>query len=91
MRKYPAAPHPFVLRASLNQPTVIDTGQTFTIDVALIGRAIGHLPYVTEAFRVAGRNGLGRQRGRFKVVELDQWMGEGTWQSLGDGGCVQSY
>jgi len=72
MRKYPAAPHPFVLAASLSQPRKIPAQQVFTVELALIGRAFAHLPYVVEALRNAGRRGLGRTRGRFRVTAVDQ-------------------
>ncbi len=85
MRKYPAAPHPFVLAVDLEQPATIDIGQTLPVEITLIGRAIAHLPYVVEAFRVAGRGGLGRQRGRFQVARVDQWMGGSDWHMLWDG------
>lgn len=70
MRKYPAAPHPFVLR--------IEPGQESThyqLGLALIGQAGRQLPYFIHALTEAGRQGIGSRRQPFELLEVRQAHG----------------
>ena len=92
MRKYPAAPHPFVVTPRFAPRQVIAAGAPFDFDVTLVGRAVDHVPYVVHAFRTAGPCGLGGGRGRFDVERVDQCVdhAEDRWTPVWSGGAVQA-
>jgi hypothetical protein len=70
MRKYEAAPHPFVLRIEPRQH-----GTDYALGLILIGRAIRQFPYVVHALKEAGVQGIGSQRRRFELIEVLQATG----------------
>lgn len=45
MRKYPSAPHPFVLLPPLEDDRIYEPGEELSFQLTLIGRAIEYLPY----------------------------------------------
>jgi len=67
MRKYTAAPHPFVLRIEPGQH-----GEDYRLGLILIGRAVQQFPYFVHALREAGRQGIGSQRRPFELVRVLQ-------------------
>jgi hypothetical protein len=58
LRKYPAAPHPFVVEP---WPDCRDVApdEAFGVDLVLLGRGRAQLPYFIEALRRAGETGIG--------------------------------
>lgn len=62
-------PRPFVLRPPLavraEQDRIYDFGQTFEVGISLFGEAVNLFPYLCEAIRRIGANGVGYRRGRF--------------------------
>ncbi len=74
LRKYPAAPHPFVFLPPLEEKTFYQPGETLAFDLTLIGKGADFLPYFIYTFeRLGERRGLGKGRGRF-AVELVTWL-----------------
>ena len=45
MRKYPSAPHPFVLLPPLEDDRIYEPGEKLEFQLTLIGKAIDYLPY----------------------------------------------
>ncbi len=71
LRKYPAAPHPFVIEAPLDGRRKFAVGDSLEFGLTLIGRGIDYLPYFIVAFEELGRTtGLGWSRGRFRLAEV---------------------
>ncbi len=70
MRKYTAAPHPFVLQIETRQQ-----GTDYRLGLVLIGRAIRQFPYFVHALRAAGGQGIGSQRRAFDLREVRQAHG----------------
>ena len=70
MRKYTAAPHPFVLRIEPGQ-----YGEDYRLGLILIGRAIHQFPYFVHALSEAGRQGVGSQRRPFELMRVLQAHG----------------
>ncbi|MGD0959518.1 MAG: CRISPR system precrRNA processing endoribonuclease RAMP protein Cas6 [Methylomonas sp.] len=64
MRKYNAAPHPFVLQFSGIGQTYTDS---FPINIHLFGHGQRYLPYIIHAMQKAGADGIGGQRQVFKL------------------------
>ncbi len=79
MRRYTAAPHPFVLRIDSRQD-----GAPYRLGLILFGRADRHLPYFVHALAEAGKTGLGRQRRAFELIEVRQAQrpDAGDWRSI---------
>jgi hypothetical protein len=79
MRLYPAAPHPFMLGIRPGQ-----TGSPYRLGLTLVGQAIRNLPYFVHALGEAGRQGLGRQRQPFELLEVRQAEGATleTWRTV---------
>jgi len=70
MRKYPSAPHPFIIEPPLEDKTVYDSNEDMVFRLILIGRAIDYLPYFIYTFDELGKIGIGRQRGKYKLKEV---------------------
>jgi len=69
MRRYPAAPHPFVLV----RPLADDPHRTeVEVGVTLVGHAVRQLPYVVHAMQRAGAAGIGRARIRHELAKVEQ-------------------
>jgi hypothetical protein len=77
MRKYNAAPHPFVLDAQPNPEP-----QTFRLGLTLIGQAERQLPYLVHALRQAGRQGIGKRDNRLELQAIRQTGVDGDSQRI---------
>jgi hypothetical protein len=83
MRRYEAAPHPYVVDApSASAAERIEAGATLRIGLTLVGRPATALEAVLAAFNDAARAGLGRpigrerRRGRGRLIEARAvWRG----------------
>lgn len=72
MRKYNAAPHPFVLDVQPNPEP-----QVFRLGLTLIGQAERQLPYLVHALQQAGRQGIGKRDNRLELQAIQQTDGNG--------------
>lgn len=71
LRKYPAAPHPFVIEPPLDGRRAYEAGEPLEFGLTLVGRGIDYLPYFIVAFEELGRTtGLGRARGKFRLADV---------------------
>jgi hypothetical protein len=70
MRKYPSAPHPFVLLPPLEDDRIYEPGENLNFQLTLIGKAIDYLPYFIYTFEELGKMGLGKGRGKFALKEV---------------------
>jgi hypothetical protein len=79
MRRYPAAPHPFVL-----EPERDEADGSRLLGLTLIGHGNRHLPYLVHALARAGAAGLGRERAPFALIEVLQDTGvvSGEWRRI---------
>lgn len=73
MRKYPAAPHPFVLIPPDGGRTLAQ-GSAFELGLTLFGRAVGWLPQFVFSLERMGRAGFGSRRTSAMLVEVDGWV-----------------
>lgn len=76
LKKYPAAPHPFVLEPPLEERQDYEVGEVLQVGLVLIGRALDFLPYFIYTFDELGRIGIGKGRGRYRLEEV-RGFGEG--------------
>jgi len=70
MRKYKAAPHPFIIEPPPEKKRGYKPGDGVSFGLTLIGRAIDYLPYFIYTFDELGKAGLGRGRGRYELKEV---------------------
>jgi len=80
LRKYPAAPHPFVFIP--DQSRHLAPGETLSLAVTLFGHGNRHFPYVLHALDQAGQRGLGRQGGRLQLQSAEQMLPATHWQPI---------
>lgn len=82
MRKYVAAPHPFVLA-----PAETGYGDQYVLGLTLFGRANTMLAYVVQAFAEAARRGIWPIEKPFELEDVEQQAepGSGAWRSIRDG------
>lgn len=71
MRKYNAAPHPFILRFNdLGYPN----NHKYLLDILLFGNGQRYFPYILHAIQTAAHEGIGSQRHKLvlqKVEDID--------------------
>jgi CRISPR-associated endoribonuclease Cas6 len=70
MRKYPSAPHPFVLCPPLEDDRIYEPGEKLIFQLTLIGKALDYLPYFIYTFEELGQMGIGKGRGKFGLDEV---------------------
>ena len=67
LRKYPFAPHPFVLTPPLDKKERVTSGTDLALDLVLFGRGIHYLPHFIQAFEAMGSEG-GRRHFRLTRI-----------------------
>jgi CRISPR/Cas system endoribonuclease Cas6 (RAMP superfamily) len=72
MRKYTAAPHPFVLQFP---KTASASDSTYTLDVILFGHGQRYFPYIVHALQTAGLDGIGGHQQVFRLQKIDEING----------------
>lgn len=77
MHKYEKIPHPFVIeppeidsQSKSSESKIYQPGSKFEFHLVLIGKAIDYLPYFIYTFHVLGKTGIGKGRGRYKILEV---------------------
>jgi hypothetical protein len=69
--KFRQAPRPYVLNPPLTTRENFAPGDTLEFELVLIGRALEALPYFVHIFMGLGRQGLGKKRGKFELMQVD--------------------
>jgi CRISPR-associated endoribonuclease Cas6 len=67
MRKYKAAPHPFVIEPPPEKRRGFKPGDEINFGLTLIGRAIDYLPYFIYTFDELGRIGIGKGKAKYEL------------------------
>lgn len=67
MRKYEAAPHPFVIEPPSGRKSVFKPGEELVFGLTLVGRAVDYMPYFIYTFDELGKAGLGADRGKYEL------------------------
>ena len=79
MRKYPSAPHPFVLIPPTEGQNEYQRGDELIFFLTLIGRGIEYLPYFIYTFDELGGRGIGRGRGKYQLSSVESQDADGEW------------
>ena len=77
LRKYTAAPHPFVLRPGDTLNGTLTASSEHLLHLTLFGRGDRQMPYILHALERAMQRGLGKQRGKLELLEAQQQTAEG--------------
>lgn len=80
LRKYNAAPHPFVLRpgtGGAHQP-----GAQVNVGLVLFGHGNRQLPYILHSFAQAGQRGVGQGDGRLELQQVWQQTPTSDWHVI---------
>ncbi len=67
MRKYKAAPHPFVIEPPPEERRGYKPGDEIKFGITLIGRAIDYLPYFIYTFDELGKMGIGKGKAKYEL------------------------
>ena len=82
MRKYTAAPHPFVLQFPV---TALASNSIYILDVILFGHGQRYFPYIVHALQTAGLDGIGGHQQVFSLRKIDninlEQLGETIYQN----------
>ncbi|MEW6374612.1 MAG: CRISPR system precrRNA processing endoribonuclease RAMP protein Cas6 [Thermodesulfobacteriota bacterium] len=70
MRKYPFAPHPFVITPPLEEKREYLKDDALCFGLTLIGKSIDYLPYFIYTFDELGRMGIGKGKGKYQLEEV---------------------
>lgn len=85
MRKYTAAPHPFVLQFPMTAST---TGTIYTLDVILFGHGQRYFPFIVHALQTAGQNGIGGHQQVFILQKIEDINLQGLNQTIYQNGTL---
>lgn len=67
MRKYTAAPHPFIIEPPAERRMGYKAGDEIAFGLILIGKAVDYLPYFVYTFDELGGIGIGKGKGKFEL------------------------
>jgi hypothetical protein len=71
LRTHSDVPLPFVIEPDIrDKRTTYQPGDTLNFDLVLVGKAIHYLPYFILVFRELGDQGIGRERGKYSLHEV---------------------
>lgn len=77
LRKYREAPHPYIITPPITKKRYFKEDEEVDFELVLIGRANDYLPYFVYAFSEMGKTGLGRERGKFRLLAVESLDAEG--------------
>jgi hypothetical protein len=75
-------PRPFIFRPTPTTRTHFERGESFEFELVLIGRAFDYIPYFVLAFRELAEGGLGLNRGRCNLDQVEEF-GLLAWSPVG--------
>ncbi len=64
-------PRPFVIQPPPDRRTRVSPGERLSFGLTLVGRGIDYLPYFITVFKELGQVGLGRTRGKYRLLSMD--------------------
>ena len=70
MKKYPFAPHPFVITPPLEEKRTYRQNDSLCFELTLIGKSIDFLPYFIYTFDELGKMGIGKAKGKYQLDEV---------------------
>lgn len=74
-------PHPYVLEPPLASKIEYNHNEELIFNLILIGYGIEYLPYFIFVFEELGRRGIGKGRGKYELIGVDNEEGERIYES----------
>ncbi len=71
LRNFQGIPRPFVIQSPAERRSQILSGEQLSFGLTLVGHGINYLPYFIAVFRQLGQVGLGRNRGRYRLLTVE--------------------
>jgi len=71
LRNFQNIPRPFIIQSPTNQRAGVPFGMNLIFRLVLIGQSNKYLPYFINVFRELGQVGLGKQRGRYRLLSVE--------------------
>ena len=68
MNKYNKVPHPFIIEPPPEEKQKYKEGDLISFELVLVGKAVDYLPYFIYTFEELGETGLGRGRGKYRLL-----------------------
>lgn len=84
MKNDKKAPHPYILEPPLETKQKYEVGEPFTCILTLVGKAYVYLPHFICALMLMGEQGFGVDRGKAKLISVDQLTENNTWEPIFD-------
>jgi len=70
MQRFEDVPRPFVFECS-DERTLLQPGELFSFDFLVFGKAVQFFPYFVLVFRDTGMEGIGKGRGKIKLLSVE--------------------
>ena len=70
LKKYPHAPHPFIIEPPLEEKREYHPGEELSYRLILLGKAIKYVPHFIYAFEEMSKRGLGYKRSSFHLARV---------------------
>jgi CRISPR-associated endoribonuclease Cas6 len=74
-------PHPYVFEPPFLSQIEYVPGEEFIFNLILIGHGIEYLPYFIFIFEELGKRGIGKSRGKYELMRVDNEEGERIYES----------
>lgn len=71
-------PRPFVIGPPLASKRSYHKGDPLQLQLTLVGKSVDYLPYFVYCFERMGKEGIGRERGRYSVVSVKAVGADGS-------------
>jgi len=86
-------PHPYVLEPPITSKIEYNHNDELAFNLILIGRGIEYLPYFVFIFEELGKKGIGKGRGKYELVRVDNEEGGRIYESgkLSDNFKIKSF
>lgn len=77
-RKYSSAPHPYIITPPITTKRYFKEDDRLHFEAVLVGKANDYLPYFVHTFSEMGKMGIGKDRGRFKLINVSACQDDGS-------------
>ena len=81
-RKYKTAPHPYIIVPPITKKCLFRPEDVLSFEIILIGKANDYLPYFVYALTEMGKIGVGKGRGKFRVLSIETQKKDGSYTEI---------
>lgn len=81
-RKYSSAPHPYIITPPITTKIYFKEDEQLHFEIVLIGKANDYLSYFVYTFMEMGKMGIGKDRGRFKLINVSACQDDGSLMEI---------